>query len=259
MKRALLCTTLLSATVKGDESETNFLRRNRSQEQPKYETIKRVATRPKPKPQKLKDVWEHAVATANFEVERERELFSSRDLQMSIPPTPPPTPRPTQNQTQRPTPNPTPNPTPSPTPAPTQPTSCPPGTTRQQYLLDVLKEVTADTLLLDDSTSQGKAFLYMASQDPGLVGLCSTDTLPPPDSPAIRLQQRYGLITTYYALEGSNWVNNIGWLGESQECNWFGVECDTNSVDVRFLQLSTSREMILISRYNNRNTHLSFS
>lgn len=240
MKRALLCTTLLSAAVTGAEPETNFLRRNRLQQEPKYETIKRVAARPKPKPQKLEDVWEHAVATANFEIERERELFDSRGLQMSIP-TPPPTPPPTRN----PTPRPTPVPTPNPTPGPTQPTTCPPGTTRQQYLLDVLKEVTSDTQLLDDATSQGKAYLYMASQDPALTTLCSTNVSNQLDG--ARLQQRYGLITTYYALEGGNWANKSGWLGAGQVCSWFGVECDANSVDVRFLQLSTPWELRLHS------------
>ena len=231
MKRALICTTLLSVAIAAEPETTNssYLRRTSRSQKPKFETIKRVATRPKPNPQQFNDVWEQAVATANFEAEREREVWE-RELQMSIPPTPRPTPAPTPFPTGRPTPNPTPPPTPATTPSPTAPTDCLSGTTRKQYIFDVLRVTTDVSILRDASTPQGKAFKYMSEQDPGLVDPCSVSTI----------QQRYGLTTLYYATEGTDWLDKTGWLGASHECLWFGIECNADSLNVRFLQLSKS-------------------
>ena len=39
-------------------------------------------------------------------------------------------------------------------------------------------------------------------------------------SEAQRLLQRYALATLYYSTNGDDWINNIGWLSEENECNW---------------------------------------
>ena len=40
--------------------------------------------------------------------------------------------------------------------------------------------------------------------------------------------ERKGLIDLYNNTDGSNWTNNLNWLGEpGTECSWFGVICDS--------------------------------
>jgi hypothetical protein len=86
------------------------------------------------------------------------------------------------------------------------------GQTREEYLLPILSEVTATDILLDPSTPQGMAFRYMADEDP--FNPCLTS-----------VKQRYGLTTLYYSTGGETWTRSDGWLGETQECEWFGVIC----------------------------------
>jgi hypothetical protein len=99
---------------------------------------------------------------------------------------------------------------PAPSSAPTE--SCLAGQTREEYLLPILSEVTNIDILLDPSTPQGMAFRYMADEDP--YNPCLTS-----------VKQRYGLITLYYSTNGETWTTSDGWLGETQECEWFGVIC----------------------------------
>jgi hypothetical protein len=175
----------------------------------------------------MEDLWEHAVVAANFEMERERNLFSSLDFAMSMPTSTPTNPT---NPTTAPV-----NPIPSPTQAPV---NCLQGRTRKQYIFDFLSPITPASILNDSSTPQGKAFAFLASNDPGLQDPCSSSTI----------EQRYGLTTFYYALEGENWLQKDDWLGGKQECEWLGVECGDNSDAIQFLQLSTSFvSMLLLS------------
>jgi hypothetical protein len=235
MKRILVC-SLLSSTVLAKEPDNGFLRRHRTNQKDiptqradsnadrEMEDLnqKDVPTQRADSnaDRKMEDLWEHAIVAANLEIERERNLFS-HDFAMSMP-------QPTSKPT-----NPT-NPTAAPvkpTPSPTQaPVNCLQGKTREQYIFDLISPITPASILNDSSTPQGKAFAFMASDDPGLQDPCSSSTI----------EQRYGLTTFYYALEGENWLQKDGWLGSNQECEWLGVECGDNSDEIQFLQLSTS-------------------
>ena len=121
--------------------------------------------------------------------------------------------------------------TPRPTRAPTQPTRSPtlapitqfptPSTcsdsNRQAFLLETLSQFTPRETLLDMSTPQGMAYFFLLSENnPSYV--CSPTVI-----------QRYGLATFYFATDGSDWTNNNRWLTNTQECNWFGVDCGGSS------------------------------
>ena len=43
-----------------------------------------------------------------------------------------------------------------------------------------------------------------------------------------RLRQRYALLTMWFQLSGENWTTNAKWLRAENECDWFGVTCDSN-------------------------------
>jgi hypothetical protein len=91
---------------------------------------------------------------------------------------------------------------------------------RDVYLLELLSEFTPKSTLLDRSTPQGMAYLFLVRENnPSFV--CSQTII-----------QRYGLATLYFATQGDRWTNNDGWLSPSQECDWFGVECDSNGFAV---------------------------
>jgi hypothetical protein len=221
MKRVLVCSLLLS-TVLAKEPDNGFLRRHRT-DQKDIPTQRAESNADR----KIEDLWEHAVVAANLEMERELNLLSSRDFAMSMPTSTPTHPT---NPTTAPV-----NPTPSPTQAPV---NCLQGRTREEYIFDLLSPITPEIILNDSSTPQGKAFAFLASNDPGLQDPCSSSTI----------EQRYGLTTFYYALEGENWLQKDDWLGGNQECEWLGVECGDNSDAIQFLQLSTSFvSMLLLS------------
>lgn len=192
---------------------------------------------------KLEDLWEKEAALAEREVERLLQMGGD----MSFAPTPRPTPAPmvvTSSPTTAPVDmgSPTRAPidigTPAPTPegttfSPTtegtlQPTagddSCLDGGTRTEFLLAQLSLVTDPALLEDPSTPQGQAFDYMTNSDPLMPNVCTFPTI----------DQRYGLATFYFSTNGDSWTENTGWLGPTQECDWFGVLCLTgvNVVDL---------------------------
>lgn len=63
--------------------------------------------------------------------------------------------------------------------------------------------------------------------------LISSDPLQlDPENPAdqFRIQQRYALLTQYFAADGS-WTNEEGWLTEEDECTWNGILCEEVTVD----------------------------
>ncbi len=45
-----------------------------------------------------------------------------------------------------------------------------------------------------------------------------------PTTDQFRIQQRYALLTQYFAADGS-WSNEEGWLTAEDECTWYGVQC----------------------------------
>jgi hypothetical protein len=163
---------------------------------------------------KLEDLWEKEMELA----EREDERLLQKGGGMSFtnrPSRSPLTGRPVG--TQAPTLAPTPTPTiGGPTMAPTLNIQCLLGRTPTQYLQDELTLITDPVLLLNPSTPQGSAFLFI-TEDPLImeVGVCTYPTI----------AQRYGLATFYFSTNGEAWTQNTGWLGTAGECNWFGVTC----------------------------------
>jgi hypothetical protein len=63
------------------------------------------------------------------------------------------------------------------------------------------------------ATPQGMAYFFLLDEEPSFV--CSPTVV-----------QRYSLSTFYFATQGSVWTSNEGWLSSTQECSWFGVECN---------------------------------
>ncbi len=68
--------------------------------------------------------------------------------------------------------------------------------------------------------------------------------------------QRYSLAIFYEATNGKQWFNNLDWLSEKDECEWFGVNCNTEGLVVEvdlskcqkgFLFLSVYSQAYLIS------------
>lgn len=211
--------------------------------------------------QNLDAIWESEINLAQLEAERALAKY------MSVPPTPRPSRAPTPGMntksptrppaTERPTPaqgptTPSPtsvtppptglnSPSPVPTTAPTAPTdqpasagptvspdSCLDGQTRTEYIENLILEnnVTTSEELSNPATPQGLAFVWITVDDPLFPNVCAYPTI----------LQRYALATFYYSTNGQEWIANTGWLGDTVECEWFGVICD-NGVLVSTLSL----------------------
>jgi hypothetical protein len=175
---------------------------------------------------KLEDLWEKEAALAEREAERLLQMGGDMSFFPTRPPVRPPTRAPTRAPIDQPTLAPTRatfDPTPSgtfdPTPSGTslQPTpnnSCLLGRTRTEFLFDELSLITNPSLLNDPTTPQGRAFNFMVT-DPLMPDVCNFPTI----------DQRYGLATFYFSTNGVDWTQDTGWLGNSQECDWFGITC----------------------------------
>ena len=106
----------------------------------------------------------------------------------------------------------------TPSPVVSLPPSPPcPDDNQDDFLLDLLSEVTDPSLLLDMSTPQGMAYFFLLDEVPSYV--CSPTIV-----------QRYSLSVFYFSTEGSRWTEDSGWLSRRQECEWFGVECNINGL-----------------------------
>jgi hypothetical protein len=170
---------------------------------------------------KLEDLWEKEMELAEREDERLLQMgggmsFTNRPSRSPLTGRPVGSPAPTRAPTVG-TPRPTPTPTMGGTTmAPTLNNQCLLGRTPTQYLQDELSLITDPVLLLNPSTPQGSAFLFI-TEDPLImeVGVCSYPTIP----------QRYGLATFYFSTNGEAWTQDTGWLGNAGECDWFGVTC----------------------------------
>jgi len=167
--------------------------------------------------QEMEDIWEKASRVARSEIETMRLLNSSPDMSMGNPsgdgtPSSPPASTPTGPTESGPT---------------SSPGDCLMGRTKEEYIFDLLVSVSSAESLNDPTTPQGMAFDYLANDDPFLEDPCSSATI----------EQRYGLTTLYFSTQGADWNDNTGWIGEEQECSWFGVECEDGSDIVTFLLL----------------------
>ena len=83
-----------------------------------------------------------------------------------------------------------------------------------------LSEVTDPAVLVDPSTPQGQARLWLLNDDPAAVDPCTYPTL----------HQRYALSTFFYSMNGEDWINNTSWLEGEHECNWTHLVCDPNEM-----------------------------
>jgi hypothetical protein len=147
--------------------------------------------------------------------------------------TPPPSPTPTEDivsPTSRPSLRPNSLPTAIETSSPVPPTPVECSTlTRRDALLAVVEDITDESVLMDVSTPQAQAFLWLLEEDAAQIDPC---TYPTPE-------QRYILATFYFATVGSAWVASNGWLSADGECIWLGVNCN-DSGGVTRLELRTS-------------------
>lgn len=94
-----------------------------------------------------------------------------------------------------------------------------------------------ETVLMNPDTPQGLAFLWLVEIDSAQLDPCDA-------SSRSRIEQRYTLATLYYAttVDGASWKDASGWLMDSDECDWFGVTCQTSG-QVVGLQLRTCSRM----------------
>ena len=88
---------------------------------------------------------------------------------------------------------------------------------KDAFLLRVLSRITGASIVLDKDTPQGMAYSFLREEDPSFI--CSPTLI-----------QRYGLSTFYFAMEGDSWTNNEGWLGNTHECDWYGVDCNQDKL-----------------------------
>ena len=82
----------------------------------------------------------------------------------------------------------------------------------------LLSAKVSEDALNDEDSPQGKVYLWVSTQD-----LINPPLEPGEDDDQII--QRFVLATFYYATGGDGWTNKEGWLGGSNECNWYKVIC----------------------------------
>jgi hypothetical protein len=152
----------------------------------------------------FEDLWNKAMAVDERMKFDERWLLLSFSNSMPNPPSPPSPQQPSGSSL----------PSVIPSFDPSQ-EDCLSDTTRKEYLLPILTKVVDEALLSDTSTPQGLAYKWLSESDPLDPNPCSYPTL----------LQRFGLATFFYATGGDKWKKSDKWLGDSNECDWYGVTC----------------------------------
>jgi Leucine-rich repeat (LRR) protein len=108
--------------------------------------------------------------------------------------------------------------------------SCPIVPRGISELLTLVSQISFDdgASLLVEGSPQREALLWLAAN-----AQLATYQMP-------QLIQRYAMATLYYSTMGSNWVNQEGWLTDSDECLWFNnvtvSPCNFNG-DLQFIVL----------------------
>jgi hypothetical protein len=95
---------------------------------------------------------------------------------------------------------------------------------REAMLQGVLTETSVGSLV-DESSSQGKAFRWLADEDPAMVALG--------DYTAREIQERFAMASLFFATSEVGWTNQIIFLSEGSICTWndgqtLGTFCDDN-------------------------------
>ena len=100
-------------------------------------------------------------------------------------------------------------------------TLCANGIPRYARLTRLLKLITPENLLTDETTPQGMAYAFMLNYDPYQGGnYCGV----------VDIEQRYGLLVLYFSTSGDDWTRRGGWCNIGKHCTWAGVTCETGAV-----------------------------
>jgi hypothetical protein len=110
----------------------------------------------------------------------------------------------------------------APSEAPIRPTQ-PPAQAEARFatLTQMLEPVSGSEPFQDFLSSQYKAAMWMASQDPAVMDF-ETESFD-------AIVQRYLMALIYYGAQGPNWTNTHSWLSADDICNWNdsgGVWCN---------------------------------
>ncbi|KAL3916908.1 MAG: hypothetical protein SGILL_004963, partial [Bacillariaceae sp.] len=116
----------------------------------------------------------------------------------------------------------------------TFPVSSPPPSVSQRFedMLKVLSEITDEAVLLEPSTPQHSAMLWLVYDDGLQLNATSS----------YQLYQRYILATFYFSTQGSRWKNKCRFLSASSVCDWhvasigLGVYCGNGTLVTKSLQ-----------------------
>ena len=95
---------------------------------------------------------------------------------------------------------------------------------REEAFLEILTKVSSAEDLSDAGTPQGFAYNW----------LVNTDAIDPCTYPTV--EQRYALVVIYNSTNGDDWKDSTGWLTAENECEWFGLTCDSDSLLIEFLE-----------------------
>jgi len=80
-------------------------------------------------------------------------------------------------------------------------------------IYDFIATLVGETILQDTNSLAYRALSWLETQKDQSLGNA-------------RLQQRFALACLYLSTtQKSSWVNSDGWMSESDECTWYGIEC----------------------------------
>lgn len=85
---------------------------------------------------------------------------------------------------------------------------------RTQDLASIITSVSGDQILNDTESPQFKAASWLIQEDI----VCPSDEF---------VIQRYIMAVFYFSTNGDNWNNIYNFLSNDNECNWYGIECDS--------------------------------
>lgn len=95
---------------------------------------------------------------------------------------------------------------------PSESPSSMPSSIRFMEIVEKLEPLSGDALKVQGSP-QYKAAMWMADGDMMRLPLDNAG-----------FEQRYIMALFYYAMDGPNWTEDNGWLSETSECYWFGID-----------------------------------
>jgi hypothetical protein len=105
-------------------------------------------------------------------------------------------------------------PTAPPTTIQDEPTAPPTAMSWLSIMADVIGSSFEDDF--PSTTLQKRALDWLADQDPAYLAVDTDSTM---------LLERYTAAHFYFAMNGSNWTDHIGWLSEDPVCLWKGLNC----------------------------------